>query len=972
MSIKRGREDFVKKTKSPLIYGFATLALSAWAGQIAAQEESDEKDDDLEVIEVTGIRASLNRALAIKRDATGIVDAISAEDIGSFPDENIAESLQRISGVTLERQQGEGSRISIRGLGPNLNLTLLNEQQIASSPLFVEEQPSRSFNFALLASEVISSAEVYKSPEAWFDEGGVGGTVILRTLKPLDLDKPLLSVRVEGGYSELADEFDPRFTVTAGAKSKNGKWGGILSLVDTDRSIRSDFTGPNTAFAPRALDIGSDGILDFGVVPLGTNDPTRGFGEDPNNSVQIQGVDVFDEAGNLIGIGGVQSLDPVFQPNFIISQLEIGERERTGGSGAIQFRPNDRWEFTLNGLYSELTEVSERNTSALLAFVEANSGLGVTVTPVNDAVIVNNTLVAGTIPTRITDNANFTGLRGQTITTELSSFTRDSQSDTYAVDLESKYTSSDGKWEVISHLGRTEATTDSNSRTLATITVDSQIQFDLRTGENGFSAAPRVTNLGELQNNNTQGTGPFNLDPDGQLNPAGQGFSFANFQDVDFVQDQDYFSLDTKYFLEHDIFSSIRFGGKYRRQGQTRNRTLAQPGAGLRDGGNPFALGVGSFGGVPTPDDFLSGGFEDGVDAFLVPDPSVIDDLISTGFGDGDVFVEVPDDIANFTIDEDIFSAFGQINFDIEAGIRGNIGLRAIRVNRDSQALEIINGVTTPFAQRDSLTEFLPSVNIAFDVTEDFVFRTAASRTLALPTFTDLAPVLLNFNDITNTGNGGNPDLDPFVTDNFEVSFEYYHGEGNAVSLGLFYKDIGSFVVLGTDVRQVNGEDVLVSLPTNGGGGEVSGVEFAVLENFTFLNGFWSNFGVQANYTYSDSETTTTDPVTGIDLQLPSLSRHTANASLFYDDGKWSSRLAWTYRTGFFVGIQNNNAIFSNQARRFDYNLNYNITEKLSVFVEGLNLTDENTNGGFAGTPERITTQGRFGRRYFAGVNYRF
>ncbi len=970
MSIKRGK-DFVKKAKSPLIYGFATLALSAWAGQIAAQEQED-KDDDIEKIEVTGIRASLDRALAIKRAATGIVDAISAEDIGSFPDENIAESLQRISGVTITRQRGEGSRISIRGLGSGLNLTLLNEQQIASSVLFSDEQPSRGFNFALLASEVISSAEIYKSPEAWIDEGGVGGTVILRTLKPLDLDKPLLSVRAEGGYSELADEFDPRFTITAGAKSKNEKWGGVISFSDTQRSIRSDFTGPNSAYTPRPLDINSDGILDFGVVPVGTPDPTRGFGEAPGNSVEIQGVDVFDDAGNLIGIGGVQSLNPVFQPNFIISELNISERQRTGGSGTLQFKPNDRWEFTLNGLYSELTEEGERNSSVLLGFVEENSSLGVTVTPVNDAVIINNTLVAGTIPTRITDGPNFTGNRGQTITTELSSFTIDAKSDTYAVDLESKFNSSDGKWEIISHLGRTEATTDSSSRTLATATVDTVIQFDLRVGENGAAAGPRLSNQAELQANNAQGTGPFVLNDIGQLGGFGQGFSFANFQDVDFEQDQDYFSVDAKYFLESDIFSSIRFGAKYRSQGQTRNRTLAQPGAGLRDGSNPFALNVESFGGTPTPDDFLGGGFSDGLNGFLIPDPQQIDELISTGFGDGDVFQEQPEDIANFTIEEDIFSAFGQLNFDLEQGIRGNIGLRAIRVNRDSQALEIINGITTPFQQRDSLTEFLPSVNLAFDITDNFVFRTAASRTLALPEFTQLAPVLLNFNDITNTGNGGNPDLDPFVTDNFDLSFEYYHGEGNAVSLGLFYKDIGSFVVLGTDIRQVNGEDVLVSLPTNGGGGEVSGVEFAVLQNFDFFEGIWSNFGVQANYTYSDSETTTSDPVTGIDLQLPGLSRHTANASLFYDDGKWSSRLAWAYRTGFFVGIQNNNAVFNNQTRQVDWNLNYNINDHLSVFVEGINITDENTNGGFAGTPERIITQGRFGRRYFFGVNYKF
>ena len=143
-------------------------------------------DDILEEVIVTGIRGTLEQNLDIKRDAAAFVDAITAEDIGKFPDKNVADALQRVPGVSITRDGGEGQFVSVRGVSSDLTLTLLNGNYISTGTNVTN--PSRSFNYSLLPSNLVSSVEVYKSPEAKIDEGGIGGTVIINTRKPLEIE----------------------------------------------------------------------------------------------------------------------------------------------------------------------------------------------------------------------------------------------------------------------------------------------------------------------------------------------------------------------------------------------------------------------------------------------------------------------------------------------------------------------------------------------------------------------------------------------------------------------------------------------------------------------------------------------------------------------------------------------------------------------------------------------------------------
>ncbi|MEW6998017.1 TonB-dependent receptor [Colwelliaceae bacterium BS250] len=229
-----------KFQKHVLATSIAMVLSGASVSAIAAEEAASEADakDSIEVIEVTGIRGSNKKNLNAKRFSNSIVDAISAEDIGKFPDKNVAESLQRIPGVTIQRQFGEGAAVSIRGAGQDLTLTTLNGQNVASTGWFVLEPAKRSFNYELLPSEIVGGIEVYKSSQADLAEGGIGGTVVVNTRKPLDLDANTIFASIEGSYQSDSEETDPQASLMYSWKDDEEKYGVLVSAVMQERSLQ--------------------------------------------------------------------------------------------------------------------------------------------------------------------------------------------------------------------------------------------------------------------------------------------------------------------------------------------------------------------------------------------------------------------------------------------------------------------------------------------------------------------------------------------------------------------------------------------------------------------------------------------------------------------------------------------------------------------------------------------------------------
>ncbi|HET8774318.1 MAG TPA: TonB-dependent receptor plug domain-containing protein, partial [Thermoanaerobaculia bacterium] len=285
-----------------MLIWLAAVALcwgSASSGQEQTQQpQSDQVEPVAEEITVVGIADSLREAVKVKHESAAIVDAVAAKDVNKLPDKNLAEAVQRVPGVVINREFGEGERVSLRGVAPNLVHTTVNGHNVAVADWFVLEQlaATRSFNYLLLPSELIGLLTVYKSPTAELDEGGIGGTIDVRTRKPLDLKPFAISASLQDAYTERSGSHDPNVSALVSWKNAAGNAGVLFSAVFDKREIRRD-----------------------GVEVLG----------------------YFPQAGT-----------GVLVPSLIGSALFQQERERRAFNAEFQFRPASRLELNLNGFWS--------------------------------------------------------------------------------------------------------------------------------------------------------------------------------------------------------------------------------------------------------------------------------------------------------------------------------------------------------------------------------------------------------------------------------------------------------------------------------------------------------------------------------------------------------------------------------------------------------------------------------------------
>jgi iron complex outermembrane receptor protein len=322
--------------KRHLVIGVSAIAMLATPA--AAQTQSAEAPGD--DIVVTGIRASQAASIETKRLSDVVSDVITAEDIGKFPDKNVAESLQRVPGIVINREFGEGERVSLRGTAPNLTKTLLNGHSVATADWFILDQLSatRSFNYLILPADIVGRLEVYKSPQADVEEGGVGGTINVQTRNPLDLKPFTITGSVQGVYSERSKSWDPQASALVSWKNADETFGILLSGIYQKRETRRD-----------------------GLEVLGYQDYTL--------------------AGQTLRA-----------PSLIGSALFRQNRERYGGNIGIQFRPSDAFEINITGLYSRFN-ADNFNQNYLLWPGRALADGGTLTNPT----VVDGTLVAGQV-----------------------------------------------------------------------------------------------------------------------------------------------------------------------------------------------------------------------------------------------------------------------------------------------------------------------------------------------------------------------------------------------------------------------------------------------------------------------------------------------------------------------------------------------------------------------------------------------
>lgn len=875
--------------KRSIVFSLTFLACG-WAN---AAEKSTEKVENkegtveesiinaLESIQIRGVRTSLVESINNKRLSESIVDSISAEEIGKFPDKNVAESLQRVTGVSLTRVQGEGERVGVRGTAPSQNQTYLNGQSIASTDWWISSQPNRGFNFTLLPAEIVRSLDVHKSPEADHDEGSLGGSINVRTHKPLDTKKDLFIATAQMQYSDVSNKYDPQLSLLYNWVNRAQDFGVLFSASRHERQLRRD------------------GLESWGWAE-------RNF----NNT----------EDGKLVHTDGEQAdINSLWSPGGGGSAVFQQHRILTSFMSSIQYQPDLNWSFELNTLYSELSaNNSNQNFLWMPSFVYERGGA------IDDYDIVDNTLAFAnytSIPDGVGSNIPFS--------TSMEAIWRESKIDTgllhFIADYQSEY------WQYTFELGHTKASGGTSKDYTSQWSANTDYQVDLRTSKNivaQYDISPLVADNWQV--------------------------SEVRWDQQDSVDQESFLQADLEKQLDHSVIKSVQFGAKWKQHKRDYIRLRSRNG-GYDGMAGELAWTLADFS-ANFPSSYLQGiGNSDTLKSYAFADISELDSAFSQL-----TFKHSEEKPSSFDIREDVVAGYGKLNFEGER-YRGNLGIRLVHTNQKAGAYRKIDESDSIFEEyiwttsRKNYTDILPSINIATDLSEEMVFRVSASKVMARPQYHHLMPST-NYNVTQAQGAGGNPELDPYRATNFDLTFEWYFAEASLFSVAGFHKDIDSFIDVKRSIEPFEDIDMVINRPVNGSGGQIYGLEV------NHQHEFFYGFGFITNYTYVQGRRKDQD--TGLKVDIPGNSEHTVNLTSYYENDWLSARLSYNYRTEFATGVGEE---ITDDYGQWDINLSFNLTEQLSIVIEGINLFDE-LNYTYERNEYAPVGIYRNGRRVYAGL----
>ncbi|MCG9714155.1 TonB-dependent receptor [Shewanella insulae] len=909
-----------------------------------AEATATTQDESIEVIEVRGFRTSVIKSLNNKRFADTVSETISADDLGALPDQSIADALTRLPGVTAVRTGGQASGLNIRGLdGDFVAATLNGREQVTTGG-------KRAIEFDQYPSELINQAQVYKSPKASLIEGGVAGTVELKTADPLQAPK------------------EHNFTVNARG-SFNDRAGEIADAEEYGNRLSFSYQGK---FLEETLGVA------VGYAHL----------YQPYVSSQFIGLRFNDERRDVNGDGNLESISEGFE-----MQQKGGTDTRDGYMGAIHWQPNDNWSFKGDIFHSKF---DSENFARGFRVKSLKNG------QISDAIVEDGSMVGGTVSTDGTDN--------------------------FAVfvvnDNDSKYS------ELTSGAVNIEWTNGDN------LTIAADISYSSADGE-FVNGGTRAVIYDDMANNVRSAESiTYKLN---NLNPADISFakdytdtSTLGLREVgmwpyDQQNDLIAYKLDLNYQLDNSFVSSIDVGVRYSER--EFNAQRSQAGYGFEFGTNPDNQPV-----LALTDDMTRvvnfGGELSGYPSFLAIDFDKAVDLVNAQLAatGQDPFVPTANWANNWTmiqsgtVNEDVLAGYVQANLDFEIGsipVTGNIGLRVVNTDQSSTGLqqvgfglgeEIVDEkgvVSTDYIRNKvgkSYTDYLPSVNLNFHLTQNDQIRFAAASVMARPPIDKLKSGMGSWYDDSatpgykkyNAWGNTSPLLDPFYADQYDLSYEHYFEESEgAIVFAVFYKDIKSFinnftiqpfdfeeagfivpdtiVDNGVEFPVVKNEGQYQTAINNDNGGYIRGIELAYTQVFDFLPGALSGLGFTGSYAYSDSEVEFETDLSGesLAIPLPGLSEHVLNTTLFYTLDGFDTRLSMRYRSEYVseqVAVESQLAFFDAETI-LDYQASYAMDNGLKFLFQVNNLTDEANKTYFGQTHQTGTIQS-FGRQYFLGFSY--
>lgn len=916
----------------------SAIALST-ASPASLAQESDSADEDkvMEEVLVTGIRTMLQKNLDIKRDSAAIVDAITAEDIGKFPDKNLADALQRVPGVSITRDGGEGQFVSVRGVSPELTLTLLNGNYVATA--VNARDPVRSFNYALLPSSQISRVEVYKTPEARLDEGGIGGTVIISTRKPLEMDSNSGYLNAEGTWADVTKKWEGQYSGLYSWKNEDETFGILASYSQQDRTATSEYIRTESWFY-----FGYDSWKDaFGI-------PTTPGGCPVKETCWVKHATV--DGTPIEGYG----------PGAIVMGVKEEEREQAGYQVTMQWAPNDRFDATFNYLGADMSQDNET--------IEVNGYLVDFYTSHPSWQDFGGAFPASRITDFRVDNGTITMMKMEdqdgTGGVDLSAyaaggfiFEMDSKSDTY--DLELNY--SGDFWRAHINAGFTEA--------------DGGVNRGIYQRLKGIRGA-------------TSSWG-YDLNASQILFGQVSEYNATDWNQPDFggthSDEETYVQLDVSFDTEAWIFKSFDVGAKWRDHEVIRTNSNTyydddDPCNENRWGYPPCILGFHWWHTVQNeppasvipsflkPGSSLTGTLGTGTAPLLGMDFNAYEGWIKSNFQP----IERTNQQRVFTVGEEILALYAQANFSF-GPVSGNIGLRYVDTDQDAKTFNCYNFTCEdePLFDTGGQSEVLPSLNIKWELTEDLLVRASAAEVMSRVGYAELGTALVWYagnGGLPGNGTAGNADLEPYKANQFDLGLEWYFQQGAILGATLFYKDIKTFITKNTELvtLQIADQDYLVNVttPVNGNDATSEGIEVFYQQGFE-----WGG-GLIANYTYTDTSLATAE-IGGETTKtpLPGASENQFNVSAYYENDKWSARISYNWRDKYAIQPYQGNIWYTDDYQQVDANLAYHVNEQLTVNASVINLTEESVLQ-YWGQPDRPIDERYPGRRIYVGVNYKF
>lgn len=883
----------------------------------------------IEFIEVRGLRARVAQSVGIKRNANVIIDTIQSVDMGKFPDQNLAEALQRVSGVAIDRAEGEGQLVTVRGFGPEFNRVLLNGRPMASDKL------GREFSFDTLASEIVSSVTVYKQNHAAMQSGGIGSTIDIQTAKPLSFKGMRAAGSVKMQYDTNSQAYTPSTTALFSNTYFNNTFGVLASFNQYRREARLD-------------EAQIDGWL------VNTNIPDGELSR-PSNTLYV--------------------------PRNYDQRVRFDERTRTGGTVVLQYRPSNAFELSADYLGSTF-DVETSATSMGHWFTSSNLE--------NVTLDNNGTAVA------------FSQTSGHATDFHARTFNRSSSLHSYGIDA---------NW----------IATDN-------VIVDADISFSSASVDDNNGEGNALSLLGYLNRSSFDHTrntllpaifGFEDANPS-QVNAVGEPVGVGHYFDPS--NGRAHVMLRRGWSIEDDIgqakvnvsvlgdntwYSKLDMGAAVTQREKANERRDNEADA-------RHCTFCGYFDSPDIPDSFQR--VFDAGDDFL-GSISGHDHIPNQWLRhDGDTLFQFLEQVggvslapetrgSSFAVKETVYAAYVQTALekdfapwfvDIHAGLRAEYtDVKVTGVDEQLTALVILDqtelgqefGASVGISESSNYSNLLPSLSVKASWLDQWVLRAGYSHSLTRPTLEQMSPGVT----YTTTRQGGdlrarigNAQLKPFEAANLDVAIEHYYQDNSYLSVGYFRKTVDNFIVsesstqsfngvtdpsTGTNPNDVDEQDELalfsVISPNNGRSATVEGLEVAVQHLFGE-----SGWGIQANASFVDSNAELDTANVRSTFALTGLSG-AKNMVLFYEKGPLQWRLAWNHRDGFLQSLnqtQSTEPTFVSPYEQWDISASYQLNPHLSVFFEGINITNETVHKRGRFSNHLLLVQDA-GARYALGIN---